>query len=50
MVRETYRDASLPASGITVAATIVHVAASGAMISWREEPRNAYATNGRMLA
>ena len=41
MVSDTYRPGSWAASGATVAATIAHVAASGAMISCRDDPRRA---------
>ena len=47
---DTYRCVSCPASGSTVAATIAQVAASGAMMSCRDDPKAAYASRGRMLA
>ena len=40
-VNDTYRWVSAPASGSTVAATIAQVAASGAMISCRDDPNAA---------
>ncbi len=40
-VSDRYRDRSWPASGATTAATMAQVAASGATISWRDEPKKA---------